>query len=513
LSKAGRGFWSGVGAGSAFVVIALLARVFARIPTIPELIQDRLVLLLPGRLFAFLLDRLLYLGKPLLFLQILLITVVAGGLLGIAVARWGHLLPAALLVWAATGLLLFPAAGHGVFAGSIGIALTLALGMVAYVLAFRYFFDLRSSSQPHSTEPSTEQGSGQTGRRKLIVGVTLGAVSLGLAWRVLGRGLRPASGGPGENVNAGGLDVVSPLSTSGSERAGLPPAITPVKRFYVVSKNLQDPELSQDKWGVRIDGLVNRAVTLGFDDISALPAVETERTLECISNEVGGDLISNGTWRGARLADVLRMAELKPDASALFFTSADGYTSSLPVPIATHPDTLLVYALDGERLTFKHGFPARVLSFGIYGMKNPKWVTRIEAVDADRLGYWQQQGWDQLGIIQTMSVITSPDDRAVITNPGTLEIAGIAFAGSRGIKTVEVSTDGAVTWHEAELLPSLGDNTWTLWRYVWNSAKPGGYAIAARATDGTGTVQSARRTDPFPAGATGYHQIRLQLKA
>jgi len=244
--------------------------------------------------------------------------------------------------------------------------------------------------------------------------------------------------------------------------------------------------------------------------LTLLPAVDVYRTLECISNDIGGDLISNGYWTGVRLADVLDRAGVKPDANALFLASADGFTSSLMLDQARDPSTLLVYGLNGATLPTRHGFPLRLLATGIYGMKNPKWITQIDAVSGTRPGYWQQQGWDERGIIQTMTEVLLPANGA--TAPaGVVSVGGVAFAGSRGIDRVEVSTDGGSAWAEAELLRSLGPSTWTFWRFAWQPSQAGSYTIVVRATDGLGTLQSSRRTDSFPVGATGYHQVRVRV--
>jgi hypothetical protein len=185
----------------------------------------------------------------------------------------------------------------------------------------------------------------------------------------------------------------------------------------------------------------------------------------------------------------------------------------MPLQQALDPDTLLVYHLDDAPLPSKHGYPVRVLATGTYGMKNPKWITRIEVVNAARPGFWQQQGWDEQGIVQTMSEITAPSDGTHLGAGRSATLSGIAFAGARGVSRVEVSTDGARTWQDAHMLPSLGPNTWMFWQFPWQPPDAGEVTLAVRATDGTGTVQPARETDPFPAGATGYHRIHVQIDA
>src|SRR5437763_1928449 len=184
----------------------------------------------------------------------------------------------------------------------------------------------------------------------------------------------------------------------------------------------------------------------------ALPAVVTDQTLMCISNEVGGDLISNGRWTGVRLADVLQRAGAQGGAQLVRFTSVDDYTETMPLAQALDPTTLLVYQLNDQPLPAKHGFPLRVLSTNTYGMKNPKWVTRIEVVASSPPGFWQRQGWNTDAVVQTMSKITAPDNGRALSL-GTSPVVGVSFAGARGIQQVEVSTDNGQSWADSQLLP------------------------------------------------------------
>jgi hypothetical protein len=291
---------------------------------------------------------------------------------------------------------------------------------------------------------------------------------------------------------------------------GLPAPVTSADDFYVVSKNISDPDVDVGAWQLQVSGLVDRPLTLRHDDLLAFPVVETHRTLECISNEVGGDLMSNGRWTGLRLGDLLRRAGIQGEATALVFKSVDGYSETMALAKALDPATLLAYGLDGRPLPPKHGFPLRVLGAGTYGMKNPKWLTLIEVVASAEPGFWEQQGWNPDAPVQTMSRIDTPIDGA--TSAGEeLTIGGVAFAADRGIRRVEVSVDGGSTWTDAELLPSLGPSTWAFWRLSWRPRQPGAATIVARATDGTGEVQTDRRMDTFPQGASGHHTTQVRI--
>jgi hypothetical protein len=232
----------------------------------------------------------------------------------------------------------------------------------------------------------------------------------------------------------------------------------------------------------------------------------------CISNPVGGGLIGSTTWRGVKLADLLKPAKPKKGVVDLLMSAADGYTDSIPYQKAQDPDVVLVWEMGGKRLTPAHGFPARLLVPGIYGMKHVKWIQSIELVNHDYKGYWQQpsQGWSDPAVVNTLSRIDFP-------SAGTLErkahtISGIAFAGDRSISKVELSFDGGKTWRSAYLKPPLSGTSWAVWAYSWTPAKAGKYTVTVRAYDGEGKVQSARVTDPYPNGATGYHKVTFTVK-
>ncbi|MFY9572113.1 MAG: molybdopterin-dependent oxidoreductase, partial [Blastocatellia bacterium] len=190
-----------------------------------------------------------------------------------------------------------------------------------------------------------------------------------------------------------------------------------------------------------------------------------------------------------------------PGVVDIVLHASDDYTDSIPLERAMADGTLLVYEMNGEPLTPDHGFPLRLLVPGIYGMKNVKGITRIEAVDYDLKGYWQRRGWDDRAEYKTMSRIDAPDS----TVRGETTIAGIAFAGDRGIGKVEVSTDGGVSWEQAEIKPALSPISWVLWRKPWNPARAGKHKLVVRATDGRGQTQTSQYATPAPSGSSGYH--------
>ena len=292
---------------------------------------------------------------------------------------------------------------------------------------------------------------------------------------------------------------------SGGREGDISHPFTPTADFYSVSKNLIDPSVSLSGWSLTITGMVEERIKLSYDDLMALPPVEQPATLTCISNPVGGDLVDNASWVGARLSDALELAGVRGEPARVAFFGADGYSDSFEFDKALEPTTIIAYEMNGEKLNDKHGFPARLIVPGKYGIKNGKWLRRLELVDGFR-GYWQQRGWTNLGDIKTISTFERPVDRAVL-NREPQELGGVAFAGPRGIQTVEYSVDDGESWTEADLLENPGPLSWTIWRATWTPSAAGAYELRVRATDGAGQLQSPERADPAPDGASGYHKV------
>jgi len=280
--------------------------------------------------------------------------------------------------------------------------------------------------------------------------------------------------------------------------------ITDVKDFYEVEKDLGGPTVvNASTWRLN---LPTRSLT--YDQLLAMPADELELTLECISNDIGGTLISNGMWKGPRVSDVLALTTVPSDAIWMLMESADGYTESFRLSELT-PDHLLATHLNGAPLTVAHGFPARFIFPGHYGMKQPKWVTRIRFSSQDQPGYWENNGWDEQAIVKTMSRIDRPADGSALA-AGSVQFGGIAFAGSRRINGVELSWDGGRSWQPAVLQAEFSPYAWRFWQLTTNLAA-GHYNVSVRARDGEGTLQTSKTSGTLPNGADGYHTITLDL--
>ncbi|HXF70089.1 MAG TPA: molybdopterin-dependent oxidoreductase [Thermoflexus sp.] len=305
-----------------------------------------------------------------------------------------------------------------------------------------------------------------------------------------------------------------PIQLPGPERWDIesPVPITPTPEFYEV-KYSTIPQVRIETWTLEVDGEVERPLRLTYPDILAMPAVIEMRTLECISNPVGGDLIGNAVWKGIRMADLLAMAGVRPTATEVVFYAADGYHTSIPVDLARDPHSILAYMMNGEVLPLAHGFPLRALWPGRYGMKQPKWITRIELIRGEHIGYWEGQGWSKEAIIKPNSRIDAPRPGMLPTGP--MELQGIAFSGPVGIARVEVSTDDGRTWQEAELIRGPTPYIWTVWRYRWAPPKAGEYVLRARVVQNDGYVQPRGRgrllSGTFPDGTDEQHAVRVVI--
>jgi DMSO/TMAO reductase YedYZ molybdopterin-dependent catalytic subunit len=297
---------------------------------------------------------------------------------------------------------------------------------------------------------------------------------------------------------------------------GLPPFITPTADFYRIDTALSVPQLSRTDWRLKIHGMVDRELTYRFEDLSRFPVVEKVLTLTCVSNPVGGDLISNATWIGYRVRDLLAGAGVHPDADMVLSTSIDGFTAGTPVEALTDDrEALLAIAMNGEPLPTEHGYPARLVVPGLYGyVSATKWVVDLELSRFDRAeAYWTRLGWSARGPIKTESRIDVPRSGQQIAG-GPVTFGGVAWAQHRGVRGVEVRIDGPDKqgqWQQAQLGAGYSNDTWRLWSLRWDATESGEHTVTVRATDNTGAVQTSERADPVPDGASGWHSVNFTV--
>lgn len=286
--------------------------------------------------------------------------------------------------------------------------------------------------------------------------------------------------------------------------------ITPNSEHYVVTQNPIDPTPSTAVWRLEVAGLVGNVGSYDYEELQKVPSISRAVTLECIANGVGGRLISTAIWQGITLQSLLALhGGAQSSATHVAFYGVDGYTTSLPLNEVLAADAMLVWRMNGEELPVRHGFPVRALIPGRYGEEQPKWLTRIELTDHFVGGLYSDQGWYN-GPLHTMNRIDRPYGQLALGQP--VEVAGFAFAGNRGIQKVEVSTDGGGTWNVATLQQPLSKDSWVFWSWMWTPTVSGNYTLAARATDGTGVVQTSKKQGTVPNGATGYHEVAVTVK-
>lgn len=286
--------------------------------------------------------------------------------------------------------------------------------------------------------------------------------------------------------------------------AGLTPELTPTGQFYVMDEDLAHPDIDLASWRLDIGGLVKRPFSLRFDDMLNMHRQDRLITQECVSNPVGGPLMSTALFSGVPVRSLLARAGPSFGARAVLFRAPDGHDEALPLSLALDSSVMLVYAMDGRLLEQAHGFPVRLLVPGFYGYKSVKWVTEMRVTDNPDQGYWAREGWSPLPPVKTTARID-----VVRRAPGGTLVAGIAFAGRRGIGGVQVRANGG-PWHDAELnLPALSPFTWVQWRLI--IPRRGNLVVEARAVDGRGRIQTAVRRGQKPDGASGYDSKQVSV--
>jgi len=308
---------------------------------------------------------------------------------------------------------------------------------------------------------------------------------------------------PGRSEDAA---VVDGLSTP-----GLSPYITPNADFYRIDTALMVPQVDTGSWRLKVGGLVDRPFELTFDELLAMDSVDATVTLQCVSNEIGGNLVGNATWQGVPLAALLERAGVQSGATQIVGRSVDRWTAGFPTDVALDGRTAIVaYAMNGEPLPASHGFPARLVVAGLYGyVSATKWLSEIELTTWDGFdGYWISRGWSKKGPIKIASRIDVPPAGASLA-AGTTAVAGVAWSPPVGIMSVEAQIDDE-PWLECRLGDVTSDNTWVQWVLDWDAA-PGDHVIRVRATDRNGVTQTDEVAAPAPNGATGWHSRRVSV--
>ncbi|MEL7208673.1 MAG: molybdopterin-dependent oxidoreductase, partial [Actinomycetota bacterium] len=279
--------------------------------------------------------------------------------------------------------------------------------------------------------------------------------------------------------------------------------------FYRIDTALIVPQVAPEDFRLTIGGMVDNPLELTYDDLLGMDQVSERVTIACVSNEVGGGLVGNADWQGVLLSDLLEQAGVQPGAEQVVGRSIDRWTAGFPLEAATDGrPTMVAIGMNGEPLPIIHGFPARLIVPGLDGyVSATKWLSDISLTTWDGFdGYWVPLGWSKEGPVKTQSRIDVP---AGDVDGPAVNIAGVAWAPTRGIDRVEVQIDDG-DWQEAELGPGNSDLTWRQW-VLRAELDPGRHLARVRATDGEGETQTDDTAPPRPDGATGWHARSFEV--
>lgn len=382
------------------------------------------------------------------------------------------------------------------------------------VAVLRLLVSDRFTNRPAAGHPD---GVPDTGRRltMITVGLLAAGVVSGVAGAVLNRLRSSVAGDRNAFTLPPATNEVPPIPPA-VQPAGvaLPPFVTPNADFYRIDTALAVPQVSRNDWRLKIHGMVDHELDLGFADLDRFEVVEQVVTLTCVSNPVGGDLVSTAKWRGYRVRDLLAQAGIHRDADMVLSTSIDGFTAGTPTEALTDGrGALLAIGMNDVPLPTEHGYPARLVVPGLYGyVSATKWIVDLELTRFDRAkGYWTRLGWSPRGPIKTESRIDVPRSGQVVPR-GPVTFGGVAWAQNRGgVRAVELSIDDG-PWAPATLGAGYSKDTWRLWSFPWEADAPGAHVIRVRATDETGAVQTAAQADVIPDGASGWHTVSFAVK-
>ncbi len=353
----------------------------------------------------------------------------------------------------------------------------------------------------------------QADSRRRFLGVAAGVGAASVAVAGAGRWLQRQAAVTVERLRVLLPTPVSPAppvpAAASLDVPGVAPFVTPTEDFYRIDTALVVPQVRSDDWTLRITGRVDRPVTITYEQLLARPMIERIVTIACVSNEVGGDLIGTARWLGCRLDDLLAEAGVQSEADQIVGVSVDGFTAGFPTALLDGRDAMVVVGMNGEPLTAKHGFPARLVVPGVYGyVSATKWLSEIRLTRFDEFeGYWIPRGWAVEAPILTQSRIDVPRAGARLTAGESTPIAGVAWAVLREVTRVEVQVDEG-PWRDAELGEAYERTTWRQWVLPWTPA-PGEHTIRVRATDSDGATQTSEVTDVAPDGARGWHTVSV----
>jgi DMSO/TMAO reductase YedYZ molybdopterin-dependent catalytic subunit len=324
--------------------------------------------------------------------------------------------------------------------------------------------------------------------------------------------------------------------------------LTPNSLFYI-RNHFEEPTIEIDSYELKVDGAVEKPLSVPYDQLRAMPSVTRAATLECAGNgriflvppaegaqwQLGA--VGNAEWTGVPLKHLLEKAALSDDAIEIVFEGADrgmpkekptppepiSYSRSLLRAKALSPDVLVAYAMNGRDLPHDHGYPVRLIVPGHYGMASVKWLTRISALRETFRGYWQTSDYAYwhyvdgkpvrlpLAEIPLKSQIARPRMYEVLKGGQAYQICGATWSGSADVREVEVTTDGGTSWTAARFLDAPQPFAWRRFEKTWQvPEQPGRYRLMSRARDSQGRQQPQQHDPNFGSYAI-HHSFAIEV--
>jgi DMSO/TMAO reductase YedYZ molybdopterin-dependent catalytic subunit len=277
----------------------------------------------------------------------------------------------------------------------------------------------------------------------------------------------------------------------------VPGLVSSIGEFYNVDIAEFEPEVPQDDWSLTFTGEIDSELTITFDELVEQPVENRFVSLRCVGEDLNGRKLDNAVWTGTPIAPLLEEIDPQGECNCVMVKGEDGYYVQYPVSVLK--TGFLAWGMNGQPLPQAHGHPVRILIPGHWGETNVKWLNKMELLNVEEDGYWEERGWEGTGEVKTVAKLWGD----TVLDDGRIEVAGHAYAGTRGIQSVEVSIDGGETWTDAELSDPLpADDVWRQWRYAFEP--DGSHDVVVRAIDGEGNLQIEEDSSSSPSGATGW---------